>query len=234
MAISLEKRAEKVGIVLEKRNLRTIPPVRVGFMLDVSGSARHMYLDGTIQEALDRVMGIAVKFDDNQEMDVWVFSNSTGKAGSATPANFENFVKKEILNKSGLPLWGGTAYAPAVEAVRDFYFGGSSSGGGFMGKLFGKKDSGPKDNSPALCLFLTDGANSDRAKTEAMLREAAKSPLYFMMIGVGDPSEFGFIEQMADALPNVGFINLSSLSISDESLYDQLLNEELCGWIAKR
>lgn len=245
MAISLEKRAEKVGIILEKRNIRSIPPVRVGVTLDVSGSAQHMFTGGVIQATLDRLMGVAVKFDDNQELDVWAFSNSCAKAGSATPANFETFVKTDILGNRSLPLWYGTEYAPAIDAVRQFYFDpqrapAASSGGGLLGRLFGKASLAPAAHgavdttTPALCLFVTDGANSDRAAAERALRQAQGYPVYWQMIGVGNPREFGFLEEMADDLPNVGFMNLASLDISDEALYDALLNEELCQWIKKR
>jgi hypothetical protein len=63
------------------------------------------------------------------------------------------------------------------------------------------------------------------------MRDAQKHPLYWQLVGVGDPAEFGFLREMADELPNVGFLHLPSLDISDDDLYEQLLSEELCTWL---
>lgn len=57
MSINLEKRVQAVKIILEKRGIRNAPKTRVGVALDVSGSARDLYFDGTIQETLDRLLG---------------------------------------------------------------------------------------------------------------------------------------------------------------------------------
>ena len=85
-----------------------------------------------------------------------------------------------------------------------------------------------------MAMLITDGANSDRDATERFLRSAANLPVYWQMIGVGpDIREFSFIEEMADLLPNVGFVSLSSLDISDDELYDALLSQELCDWVKK-
>ena len=85
-----------------------------------------------------------------------------------------------------------------------------------------------------MCLFVTDGANDDRRQAAEVLRRSQDQAIYWQLIGVGPAREFGFIREMADELPNVGFVNLSSLSMSDEALYDQLLNDELCGWVKGR
>ena len=47
--ITLEKRAAKVAIVLEKRQILKPPVVRVGAALDISGSAKPLYQSGVIR-----------------------------------------------------------------------------------------------------------------------------------------------------------------------------------------
>lgn len=233
--IQLQKRAEAVGIVLAKRGIAKAPPTRVGVALDVSGSAQGLYTGGVIQETLDRLLAIALKFDDNGELDAWAFHNKTTELPTITEADEGTYVRKKILG-GNVDLWGGTEYAPALQAAVDHYFGADKdSKPGLMGRLFGaKKVEAKADNSPAMVLFVTDGANSDRSAAASVLREAAKkSPVYFQMIGVGPAHYFDFISEMADELPNVGFVNLSTLSISDDQLYEELVNPEFCEWIKK-
>lgn len=238
--INLQKRAESVGIILAKRGITKVPPTRVGVALDVSGSAQNLYTGGVIQETLDRLLAVALKFDDNGELDAWTFDNQVGALPTITAADEGTYVKKNILGNRNLSLWGGTSYAPPLKAAMDHYFGTKTiteKVGGLFG--FGAKNktttvsNGSKD--PAMLLFVTDGANQDRNEAAQVLREAAKnSPVYFQMVGVGPESYFTFLKEMADELPNVGFVSLSTLSITDEALYEALVNPEFCEWIKKQ
>lgn len=244
--IVLAKRAEKVGIVLAKRGLTKIPPVRVGMALDVSGSAQGFYTGGVMQETIDRLLGVALKFDDNGEIDTWLFDNDVQEMPSFTQADEGTYVKQQVLNGKH-HLWGGTSYAPPLQSVMDYYFGSNpvaqvaEAASGFFGSLFGKKkEAAPaaapsaSKKDPAMLLFVTDGQSNDEGKAERILREASStSPMYFMMVGVGNPSYFTFLEKMADDLPNVGFVNLASLSMTDDQLYEQLVTQEFCDWIKK-
>lgn len=130
---------------------------------------------------------------------------------------------------SKVSLWGSTNYAPPLKAAMDHYFGETSKGGLFGGFFKKAKE---EINTPTMLLFITDGANSDERETAKVLREAAKnSPIYFNMIGVGNPKHFSFIKQMADELPNVGFVSLTSLKISDDQLFNEVVSEEFCNWV---
>lgn len=55
-----------------------------------------------------------------------------------------------------------------------------------------------------------------------------------MMVGIGNPAYFTFIEKMADKYPNVGFVNFNDLDMDDEDLYDAILDGELAKWITAR
>lgn len=244
MSISLEKRAEKVGIVLAKRGLTKVPPVRVGCALDVSGSARGFYEGSNVmQETIDRLMAVAMKFDDNGELDAWLFHDGVlPRLPTITESDEGTYVNKVILKQRG--LWGATNYAPVLKEVMDFYFGNGGSVApvkkSMFGGLFGGKSATPAASAtgtkqdPAMLLFITDGSNSDRSETERVLRAAeANSPVYFNMIGIGNPSYFDFIEEMADKLGNVGFTNLNDLSVSDDVLYDKIVNQEFVNWVKK-
>ena len=243
----LQKRQEAVKFVLEKRNIANAPTMRVGVALDVSGSARNIYSNGTMQATIDRLIPIAMRFDDNGELDVWSFDTGCAQLASVSKQDYEGFIQREIMSNSQISKWGGTYYAPPLEKMMQFYFGGSKmadktpKANGFLGGLFGKKEASPATPAttphsvslPAMALFITDGANSDRREAEAVIRASQDKPIYWQLIGVGNPSEFGFLRQMADELPNAGFVHMSSLSMSDEQLYDALLSQELADFVKK-
>jgi hypothetical protein len=82
-------------------------------------------------------------------------------------------------------------------------------------------------------MFLTDGENDDATATMRYLKELAQKNIYIEFVGIGNAS-FNFCRTAADALPNVGFVQIKDItSISDDDLYTQLLNEEFCSWVTK-
>lgn len=254
MSIALEKRAEKVGIILAKSGITAVPPVRVGLVLDVSGSTQHLYNSGIMQKVVDRLIPVAMKFDDNGELDVWSFTTGFDQLESATAADEGSYVQDNILNNSDITKWGGTEYGPVLQAVSDFWYPSApvaaiEKATGFFKGLFGKKAEaaaapvatsgvdahGQSLDIPALCLFITDGENSDKQHAAQVLAATANKNVYFIMIGVGPSHYFSFLEQQADLLGNVGFVNLSSLEISEEDLYAQLVGtDEFTTWIKTR
>lgn len=246
--IDLKKSVEQVGIVLTKRNILTPPTARVGVALDVSGSAEWMYKPGgIIQQTLNRLVAIGLTFDDNGELDVWAFSNNFKHLDTLDEHNYNDYVTN-VVRKNQSGFWGGTYYAPIWQDVVNFYGGAAvpqpaqSSKPGFFAKLFGAKEVAPVEVSvqptedPAVLFFITDGANSDRQQARKVITDAQRTvnPIYFVMVGVGDPTEFGFLEELADDLPNVGYINLSDLDISESELYDGLIGQELCTWLTSK
>lgn len=243
----LQKRQESIKFVLDKRAIKTTPVMRVGVALDVSGSAQHLYKNGTMQATIDRLVPVAMRFDDNGEMDVWSFDSNFDPLASVGKMDYEDYIKREILANNGISKWGTTYYAGVMQSMVDFYFGqpgqpAQSARGGFFGSLFGGKSApvqtpaSPAKSAapavqPAMALFITDGANNDRWEAAAVLRNSQHQPIYWQLVGVGSPSEFGFLREMADELPNAGFVHLSSLQLSDDELYDQLLSKELCEFV---
>lgn len=247
--INLQKRVQEVGIILAKRGLAAVPRARVGVALDVSGSARDLYSRGIMQEALDRLLAVAIKFDDNGELDTWVFDTSSYELPAMTANDYGTYVQSNIMGNRKLMnnIWGGTQYAPPLEDAMEHYFPTQAAvveqeKPGFFGRLFGtraapiveKAPTPAAKSEPAMLLFITDGENFDRSEARKVLQVASdqKHPVYFQMIGIGN-SSFDFLEQMADDLPNVGFVNLTSLNITDEALYEQVVNEEFVEWMKK-
>lgn len=79
--ISLKKKA--ATIVLEKKKLTGVT-ARVGVVLDISGSMRKLYNEGVVQDVVERVLAVASQFDDDGELDVWVYDNEFSRLPAAT------------------------------------------------------------------------------------------------------------------------------------------------------
>jgi hypothetical protein len=235
--------SKKVEIVLTKRNLTNVK-AQVGVAMDISGSMQELYRNGTVQRTMDRLLAVACKFDDNQTLDAWTFSNGYYAIPPITPDLFSTYVRKHILENGKVSKWGGTDYAPVIQAAIEHYgFQNPStptSGGGFFG-LF-KKVQQPVATptpyqgkpAPAFLIMVTDGENSDHAEARRVLEAASKHDIYVEFVGIGN-SNFRFIEAVADAYPNVGFVAIRDLqAMTDEALYDALVNAEFAEWIKKR
>lgn len=241
--ISLVKQAEKVKISLQKRQLREPPVVRVGQALDISGSMHSSYMRGDVAQIVFRTLALAKTFDDNGEMDMWVFNDNVEELPVATEDNFETYVKDEIIN--GVGVGGGTRYSPCLKAMSDFYFPNgiakfASEKKSWVKSLFGKKEeqvvaaSSPSNDIPALAIFLTDGENGygDDGAAEKVFKDSQSKNIYWLLMGVGS-SGFGFLQSMADKYPNVGFLSFSNLEMSDEELYDGIISQEFVDWVQK-
>lgn len=236
----LQKRQETVQFVLEKRNLIKAPSMRVGVALDVSGSARDLYMSGVMQATIDRLVPIGMRFDDNGEIDVWSFDGACDQLPSVSKHDYDGYIQRAIINNKNISKWGGTQYGTPMQNMLNFYFGAPSvaaTASGFFNKLLGggkQVEAKPVDqNKPVMAMLITDGANSDRENTTRLIQASQNKPVYWQMIGVGSPSEFNFIKHLADSYGNVGFVSLSSLHISDEQLYDALLTQELADFVKK-
>lgn len=243
MAVSLEKRSEKVKIQLKKHNVREKVVLRVGACLDKSGSAEPFYLSSRAKPTSDmdhlmsRLLAVADNFDDNGEIDSWIFSNNYHQLESANASNYGNYVEKVIMGGKYADWWEATSYAPAMRGITDFYFPGvAGKAKGFLGGMFGKKAdvSSASSDIPALVFFVTDGANSDERDAEQAIKDSQDKDIYWMMVGIGNPSYFRFIERMADKYPNVGFVNFDNLDIDDDDMYNAILDGELAEWIKSR
>ena len=247
MAIDLLKK--KVGIVLEKRQMTKVI-CEVKFALDISGSMERMYKNGTVQNLTDRLLAVASKFDDNGEMEVWTFSHGFDQLKTITEDMHEGYVKKQILDNPSCSKWGGTSYSPVMEDIVKQSFTRQETSSqevktkpSFLGKLFGAKETSTAVTSteivehnpqfPVFVPFITDGENSDKRETEAIIRANAHRNIYWMMIGIGS-EDFRWLREIADRYDNVGFISFKDVEhVSDEDFYSNLLNEEFCTWVKK-
>jgi len=231
MSITLVKeKAEKVGISLEKKGIVKVPPLRVVADYDVSGSMQGEYRSGHVQSAADQVLGVAYKFDDDGEVDVFVFDHEASRIGTSNAEDFGTYVSKNITSGGNHHLWGSTSYQAALRANMDFLFPTEKKGGflGFGGKTV-QKDPNPK---PALVLFFTDGEPDSNDDAASIIEDALEYPVYFQLVGVGNAT-FSKLKRLADTYDNCGFVNISSSKATDEEMYNELMSDEFVSWLKK-
>jgi hypothetical protein len=223
MAIDLTKRAEKVGIILSKKQIRDIP-CQVKLAIDRSGSMNTLYRNKVVQDVVERVLAIGMNIDKDKIIDIWAFHNDSFELPSVNISNIEDFVDREIVKKISE---GGTEYAPVM---KDIVNSAAPVQTGLFGKLFGKKSN---STDPSLAIFITDGENFDQQATEKVIVESQSKDLYWVLIGIGG-GNFSFIEYLGEKYPNAGYLKIDDIeSISDEDLYEDIISQEFADWVGK-
>ena len=187
---------------------------RVAVVVDFSGSMRPLYKDGSVQDALTRLVPLALRFDDNGELDLWLFHNEYFRMDSMNLSNFDGYVD-DVIMSAGL-RFGGTKYAPVLTDLNTYYNVENPS------------------SMPAFVVFITDGDNSDKAATNRIVRELSNTPIFIQFVGIGD-DEFQYLNKLDDLsdrrYDNTGFIAVSDFSSwSDDELYKNLL-EQYIDWL---
>lgn len=204
--ISLKKKA--ATIVLEKKKLTDVT-ARVGVVLDISGSMRKLYKEGVVQEVVERVLAVASQFDDDGDLDVWVYDNEFSRLPEATEATFMGYVEKNILSNDSVHKFGRNDEPKVMEDVI---------------RKYTKEE--PSDD-PVFLVFINDGGCKSGIKK--FIVESSGQPIFWQFVGIGD-SNFDVLRKLdtmgGRVVDNANFFHLEDISqISDEELYDQLLNE---------
>jgi hypothetical protein len=205
--INLDLRKQEVNdIVMGIPELQNITS-RVALVLDFSGSMRSLYQNGTVQSVIERIMPIAMQFDDNQALDLWIFDNKFIRIGEVVRDNFYGLTD-QIMQRYSM---GGTSYAPVMKDVYKKYI---------------KED---PNNLPNYVIFITDGDNSDHQETDKVITELSNHPIFFQFIGIGH-DKFNYLNKLdvmeGRYVDNANFFSIANINeISDRELYTQLFAE---------
>ncbi|MGG4488277.1 vWA domain-containing protein [Metabacillus idriensis] len=205
-SINLMKKT--AGIVLEKKKLTGVV-ARVGLVLDISGSMRTLYKNGTVQKVVERILAVASQFDDDGMLDVWVYDNEFSRLPSVTERDFANYVNERILSNDTIHKFGRNDEPPVMYDVMNKYL----------------KEDPSKD--PAFIVFINDGGCKSTIKKPVVA--SSDKPIFWQFVGVGD-SNFKVLENLDTMegrfIDNANFFHVQDIdTMKDEELYDRLLNE---------
>ncbi|WP_462409656.1 vWA domain-containing protein [Neobacillus sp. Marseille-QA0830] len=196
------------SIVLEKKNLKNVT-ARIGLVLDISGSMRTLYKNGTVQKVVERILAVASQFDDDGTLDVWVYDNEFSRLKSVTERDFDNYVEEYILGNDLIHKFGRNDEPLVMEDVIKKYTVESPS----------------KD--PSFIVFINDGGCKRTIKKPVV--ESSTKPIFWQFVGIGD-SNFEVLQKLDTMegrfVDNANFFHIQDIEkTTDEELYNQLLNE---------
>jgi hypothetical protein len=211
--ISLMKKT--AGVILEKKKLTDVV-ARVGLILDISGSMRSLYKNGTVQKVVERILAVASQFDDDGALDVWVYDNEFSRLKSVTERDFINYVDDYILNNDLIHKFGRNDEPQVMEDVINKYTVEQPA------------------KEPTFIVFINDGGCKRTIKKPIV--ESSNKPIFWQFVGIGD-SNFDVLEKLDTMegrfIDNANFFHIKDIeNISDEELYNNLLNE-FPEWLAE-
>lgn len=163
MPIDMSKHQENLNTVLinmskDNKIDMTKHVARVALAMDYSGSMSNLFRNGSVQETVSRLLPIALRFDDNGELESWLFSNGSERLAAVTKDNYSTYVRK-VMNKANMSM-GGTNYAPVLKEMVSYY-----------------KDIEPSE-VPAFIIFITDGENWDTNETNKIVKELSNYNMF--------------------------------------------------------
>lgn len=151
---------KKSLISLEKSNLLNVK-ARVALVLDYSGSMSQQYKSGEVQHVLDRIMPLALNFDDDGGFECWAFAEKALHLNDVNLENLNNYIASE---QGGYKKWNaGAGYnnEPAVlEEVLHYFIKESPS------------------NVPVYIVFISDGGVSEARKIKRFYKRHHHNPYF--------------------------------------------------------
>lgn len=186
---------------------------RVFVVMDRSGSMGFsplgdLYRNGYVQAVLTRLLPLALRFDDNGELEVYVFNKKCTQLPAMNLNNYETYVDHVIMRNNYGPS-GGTKYSPVIEQTISDYNDGSPY--------------------PAFGIIVTDGNPDDESATNKAVRRSSEYKMFYQFVGIGY-EKFKYLEELDDLdgrkVDNTAFIKVADFSqLDDEQLYAKLLEQ---------
>jgi len=240
---------KKAGISLEKKGLSD-HRARVALCLDISGSMNSLYKSGKVQALCERILGLAVQFDDDGQCDVFTFGTGGYEEGPLDLRNHSGWVDAMLQRRRLEP---GTNYNLAMQSLRRHYFPDGNAG---------PRNSPRQDKLPVYVMFVTDGQTTDQQGTREQVAWSSFEPIFWQFMAIGQSSknvvpdgappppkklgfgarlaqrltgDFQFLEELDDMggrfLDNADFFSVADpAAIPDHQLYD-LMMTEYPGWL---
>ncbi len=245
--VDLVKRA---GVSLQKKGMSE-HRARVALCLDISMSMSALYNKGKVQQLCERILALAVQFDDDGSCDVFTFGSNGHDEGPLDLRNYQGWVAGLRRHRK---LEGATNYAKAMQVVRQHYFPDSR----------GRRRDRPRpDELPVYVMFVTDGQATDKQAARDQITWASYEPIFWQFMAIGKTSrnvsvgaaampkrgglggffdrmlegDFRFLEELDEMtgrfLDNANFFSVADpTAIGEDQLFD-LLMYEYPGWLTQ-
>jgi uncharacterized protein (DUF58 family) len=218
MSVDLRKQvidlSKKAAFAANKHGIEALR-AQVVLVLDISKSMHGLYHGGVVQRVIERVLALALNFDDDGRIEVMLFGTRAYALPPVGVDDFDGYVERVILAQYRINE--ATNYAPAL-------------------RLLHERHAGKDAAEPTFVIFLTDGGNADRRECEEAIRALSSRPVFIQFVGIGT-EDFPFLRKLDELkgrqADNAGFMHIEDISaIRDAELYDRLLNE-FPAWLEK-
>lgn len=210
---SLVKSFDSAVVSLEKQGL-VGERAEVVLVLDVSGSSRPLFRNGTYQALVDRCLAAGLLFDDNGEIETYLFDSAVHEAETVTLGNRDGWTDRAIKTKG---IFRGTRYAKPLEELERKLTRGA--------------------RVPTFVYFVTDGGNQDRRETAEVVTRMAGLPAFLKFIAVGREDDFPFLVRLDDLsgreVDNADFFAVADPKTVDEDAFFELVMQEFRGWLVE-
>lgn len=119
--LSKEETLEKINlrketlekIILTKKPLEKLV-ARILLCVDMSGSMEQDFRQGKVQQIIERIIPLAMKFDDDGQLEIVLFDHQAKYLNSVGLDNIYNFVNKELMPQV---TFGGTDFNPFISGI---------------------------------------------------------------------------------------------------------------------
>lgn len=219
MSVDLKKQvvdlSKKAAFAANKHGLES-QRAQVVLVLDISRSMHALYHGGVMQRVIERILALALNFDDDGRIDMMLFGTRAYALPPVSMEDFEGYIERVVLSQYRINE--ATNYAPALRLLQERYAGRDQPG------------------EPVFVVFLTDGGNADRRESEEMVRLLSSAPVFIQFVGIG-AEDFPFLHKLDElqgrTVDNAGFMHIEDIAtIRDAELFDRLLNE-FPSWLEK-
>lgn len=218
LQLKLEKSAPQLvnlsktlAVSLKKKGLSDIV-ARVALVLDASGSMTQQYQKGNVQGVVDRIATLAMRLDDDGELDTWGFASRHARLPSVSIGNVSGYVSEITKKHSTMSIIGKLGVSnnepPVMREILDFY---------------------RASTLPAFVVFISDGGVGSSEEIKRVLVEASNFPIFWQFVGLGG-SSYGILKDLdtmrGRTVDNANFFQIDDWNrVSESELYDRLLNE---------
>lgn len=186
-------------------------------VVDISLSMSWSFLSGRMQKLMDRILPLAMQFDDDGSIDVYLFHW----------LGFHNRKPFTLENRKGYVFWR----IMVKHSLNAFFLGFATRYAPIMKRLNKICEKAEKNEPPLFVLYFTDGDCWDRKSSERAIIASSKQPVFWKFVGLGGSSKgFSFLQKLDDLedrpIDNTDFIHIKNLAqIEDAELYNLLLRE---------